>query len=47
MIFDEFKKDIINEFKIKRNRTITKNNLRYNKYDYLFKIDDNNWKLYE
>lgn len=46
MIYDAFKKDIINEFKIKRDSAVTRNNLRYDKYDYLFQID-NNFNLYK
>lgn len=46
MIYDAFKKDIINEFKIKRDSVVTRNILRYDKYDYLFQIDDN-FSLYQ
>lgn len=40
MIYDAFKKDILDEFKIKRDNLVTKNNLR-NGNSYLFQIDDN------
>ena len=41
MIYEEFKKDIINEFKIRRDSLVTQNNLKKAKYAYLFQIDDN------